>query len=52
MCYSSFEFGVLYLGNKIQYTPQIPTSIGDVPQYDGQATISIGAAKNKKILLG
>ena len=48
MCYSSFEFGVLYLGNKIQYTPQIPTSIGDVPQYDGQATISIGAAKNKK----
>ena len=48
MGHNIFKFGALYLDNKIQHIPQQPIRNGDIPQYDGQAAISIGAAKNKK----
>lgn len=42
--YDIFQFGALYLDNKIQRIPQQPKEKGDVPQYDEQARISIGPA--------
>ena len=42
MGHNIFKFGALYLDNKIQHIPQQPIRNGDIPQYDGQAAISIG----------
>ena len=42
MGHNIFKFGALYLDNKIQHIPQQPMRNGDIPQYDGQAAISIG----------
>ena len=42
MGHSIFMFGALYLDNKIHHIPQQPMRNGDIPQYDGQAAISIG----------
>ena len=44
MGYSIFKFGAIYLDDKIQLIPQRPERAGDIPQYDGRATISIGLA--------
>lgn len=41
MGYSIFEFGAIYLDNKIQPIPQHPIESGDIPKYDGKATISL-----------
>ena len=48
MGHNIFQFGALYLNGKIQHIPQTPTYNGDIPQYDGEAVISIGAAKKGK----
>lgn len=40
MGYNIFKFGALCLDGKIQLVPEQPTNYGDVPQYDGKATIS------------
>lgn len=40
MGYDIFQFGALNLDGKIQPVPQHPTEAGDIPQYDGKATIS------------
>ena len=42
MGYSVFKFGALCLDGKNQLVPEQPTNDGDVPQYDGKATISFG----------
>ena len=42
MGHNIFKFGALYLDNKIHHIPQQPMRNGDIPQYDGQAAISIG----------
>lgn len=44
MGYSIFKFGAIYLDDKIQPIPQWPERVEDIPQYDGQAAISIGLA--------
>ena len=41
MGYSIFKFGAIYLDNKIQPIPQHPIESGDIPKYDGKATISL-----------
>lgn len=45
MGYNVFQLGTLYLDNKIQ--PVLPKTVyeGDIPEYDGKATISIGSSK-------
>lgn len=48
MGYDIFQLGALYLGNKIQPVPQRPERDGDIPQYDGQAVISIVPASQEK----
>lgn len=42
MGYSVFKFGALTLDGKIQPVPQRPIEVGDIPQYDGKTTISLG----------
>lgn len=42
MGYSVFKFGSLCLDGKNQLVPEQPTNDGDIPQYDGNATISFG----------
>ena len=42
MGYDVFRLGALCLDDKIQLVPEQPTNDGDVPQYDGKATISFG----------
>ena len=42
MGYDIFQFGALNLDGKIQPVPQHPTRDGDIPQYNGKATISFG----------
>ena len=45
MGYSVFKFGALYLDDKAQPVPQKPERGGDIPLYDGQATISIASGR-------
>lgn len=44
MGYDIFQFGALNLDGKIQPVPQYPKDGGDIPQYDGKATISLGTS--------
>lgn len=44
MNHNIFRFGILWLNDKIQPIPQRPERGGDIPQYDGQASISIASA--------
>lgn len=48
MGYDIFRFGALYLDEVIQHVPQDPTSNSDIPRYNGQSTISIGASGKKE----
>lgn len=48
MGYSVFKFGALYLDDKAQPVPQKPERGGDIPLYDGQATISIASGSQEK----
>ena len=49
MDYSIFKFGALYLDDKIQPVPQQPEIDGDIPQYDGKASISLGTLASEGI---
>ena len=42
-----FRLGALCLDGKIQPVPERPTKYGDIPQYDGKATISFGTLVSK-----
>lgn len=44
MGYDVFQFGALNLDGKIQPVPQCPLNGNDIPQYNGKATISLGAS--------
>ena len=48
MNYDIFQFGALCLDSKIQPIPQRPERDGDIPQYDGKATISIVSTNQEK----
>lgn len=48
MDYDIFQFGTLWLDDKIQPIPQCPEKCGDVPRYDGQAGISIAFASTSQ----
>ena len=50
MGYTIFNFGALYLGDRVQKIPQRPTADGDIPAYDVYSNISIRGGKQKQTI--
>lgn len=50
MGYTIFNFGALYLGDRVQKIPQRPTADGDIPTYDVYSNISIRGGKQKQTI--